>query len=87
MLKPCTEKTEWYLRKNPDRVLIAIKGKKYLVPKNKSLGQFINVIHKHVKPKNVLVRNVIVSMDTNIEQLYNEHKETDGFLYLTIQKV
>jgi GABA(A) receptor-associated protein len=61
---------------------------KYLVPKDMTLGQFVYVIRRRIKLKPekaifVFVNNVLPPVSQLISQLYEEHKDEDGFLYLT----
>ncbi len=64
-----------------------IDKKKYLVPSDLTLGQFINVIRKRIKlsPEKaifVFINNVIPQSSSLISQIYAEHKNEDGFLYI-----
>lgn len=61
---------------------------KYLVPKDMTLGQFVYVIRRRIKLKSdkaifVFVNNVLPPVSQLISQLYTEHKDEDGFLYIT----
>ena len=65
-----------------------IDKNKYLLPLDLTVGQFAYVIRKRVKlsPETgifILVNNTFPSTSTLIGQLYDEHKDEDGFLYVT----
>ena len=68
--------------------IIDLDKHKYLVPKDMTLGQFVYVIRRRIKLKPekaifVFVNNVLPPVSQLISQLYEEHKDEDGFLYLT----
>ena len=60
---------------------------KYLVPKDLTIGQFIYVIRKRIKilPSEAIflyVNKTLPPTSTTILNIYNTHKDEDGFLYL-----
>ena len=68
--------------------IIDLDKHKYLVPKDMTLGQFVYVIRRRIKLKPekaifVFVNNILPPVAQLISQLYEEHKDEDGFLYLT----
>jgi GABA(A) receptor-associated protein len=68
-----------------------IDKKKYLVPDELTVGQFIYVIRKRIRlnPEAALflfVNNKIVSSSYLISQLYHNEKDPDGFLYIQYSK-
>lgn len=87
-------------KKYPDRLPIIVEQsknsnlppldkKKYLVPNDLTLGQFMYVIRKRItlEPEKaifIFIKNSIPATNTLISQLYKEHKDEDGFLYCTI---
>ena len=89
------------LTKFPDRVPIIIEKstqssntlpdidkKKYLVPNDLTLGQFVYVIRKRIqlKPEKAIylfVNNTLPIVSSTMRQVYNEHVDKDGFLYFT----
>jgi GABA(A) receptor-associated protein len=87
------------LAKYPDRVPIIcerntkakiedIDKKKYLVPCDLTSGQFVYVIRKRLnlraeKAIFLFVNGVIPSSSQNLVALYDQHKDLDGFLYIT----
>ena len=87
------------LHKHPDRVpIIVCKDKncdmpeidkqKYLVPKDMNLGQFIYVIRKRIKLQSnealfVLVGHSLMPSNKSLQDIYEDNKDKDGFLYIT----
>lgn len=62
---------------------------KYLVPGDLKCGQFLYVIRKriHLSPEKAVflfINNTIPPISHSVDQLYQEHKDEDGFLYITI---
>ena len=84
--------------KYPDRVpIIVCKDKncklpdidkqKFLVPKDMNLGQFIYIIRKRIKLESiealfVLVNHSLMTSTKLIEDIYQNNKDKDGFLYI-----
>ena len=66
-----------------------IDRKKYLVPNYLSIGQFIYVIRKriHLQPDKALFlytnQKYLLSGSTTMLEIYNKHKDDDGFMYIT----
>uniref|UniRef100_A0A6A7GDF7 Autophagy-related protein 8 n=1 Tax=Hirondellea gigas TaxID=1518452 RepID=A0A6A7GDF7_9CRUS len=66
-----------------------IDKKKYLVPSDLTVGQFVYVIRKRMKlnPEKAIFifvnKNVLPSTGSLMSKLYEEHKDEDGFLYVT----
>jgi len=62
---------------------------KYLVPKDKTVGEFVNVLRKitKVKPHQALFllvgKGILPPTSQTIFQVYQENHDDDGFLYLT----
>ena len=89
------------LAKYPNRVPIIVEKdirakniptidkKKYLVPNDLTLGQFMYVIRKRIKisaEKGLYIfvnETVIPASSKLISAIYSEHKSEDGFLYIT----
>ena len=87
------------LQKHPDRVPIIvcksaectlgdIDKQKYLTPRDLTLGQFIYVIRKRIKLKPeealfIMINNNIVPGKSTLSEIYEAHKDEDGFLYVT----
>lgn len=65
-----------------------IDKKKYLVPVDLTVGQFIYVIRKRIKlsPEKaffIFVNNVLPPTAFLMSQIYDEHKDKDGYLYIS----
>ena len=85
--------------KHPDKIPIIvckdincklsdIDKQKYLVPKDMNLGQFIYVIRKRIRlqPNEalfVLVNYSLMPSNKPLQDIYEKHKDEDGFLYIT----
>jgi GABA(A) receptor-associated protein len=74
--------------KNEKSKIQDIDKKKYLVPHDLTIGQFIYVIRKKIKlePEKTIflfVNNTLPSPNVLMSQIYKDHKDDDGFLYLT----
>ena len=63
--------------------------KKYLVPNDITVGQFVYIIRKRIEltPEKAififLENNTIPPTSSLLSKLYETHKDDDGFLYLT----
>jgi len=65
-----------------------IDKKKYLVPADLTMGQFVYVIRKRIKlpPEQaifVFVNNTLPPASALMSDIYKAHKDEDGFLYVT----
>jgi GABA(A) receptor-associated protein len=85
--------------KYPDRIPVIVEKaaggdlpdidkKKYLVPTDLTVGQFVHVIRKRIKlaPEKaifIFVNNVLPPTAGLMSQIYEEQKDEDGFLYIT----
>ncbi|KAJ0236713.1 Autophagy-related protein 8f [Hirschfeldia incana] len=85
--------------KYPDRIPVIVeKGeksdiptidkKKYLVPADLTVGQFVYVIRKRIKLSAekaifIFVDNVLPPTGALMSAVYEEKKDDDGFLYIT----
>lgn len=66
---------------------IDIDKNKYLVPVELTLGEFIYILRKRLnitsdKALFIFINNTMPNSSINIYNIYNKHKEPDGFLYL-----
>ncbi|KAG2408359.1 Autophagy-related protein [Vigna angularis] len=66
----------------------SIDKKKYLVPADLTVGQFVYVIRKRIKLSAekaifIFVDNVLPPTGAIMSAIYEEKKEEDGFLYVT----
>merc|ERR1711991_1086764 len=85
--------------KYPDRIPVIVEKanggdipdidkKKYLVPADLTVGQFVYVIRKRIKlsPEKaifIFVDEVLPPTAALMSSIYEEHKDEDGFLYIT----
>jgi len=85
--------------KYPDRIPVIVEKaeksdipdidkKKYLVPSDLTVGQFVYVIRKRIKlsPEKaifIFVRNVLPPTSALMSSIYEDHRDEDGFLYIT----
>jgi len=65
-----------------------IDKKKYLVPADLTMGQFVYVIRKRIKLAPdaaifIFVNNTLPPAAALMAQVYKEHADEDGFLYVT----
>jgi GABA(A) receptor-associated protein len=65
-----------------------IDKKKYLVPRDLTMGQFLYVVRKRMnipaeKAIFLFVGNTIAPSTSMINNIYNSHVDKDGFLYIT----
>lgn len=90
---------EKILSKYPDRIPVIcekadrsdipeIDKKKYLVPADLSVGQFIYVIRKRIKLPSekaifIFVGNYVPPQSAAMSAIYEEKRDEDGFLYIT----
>ncbi|POS81154.1 microtubule associated protein 1A/1B [Diaporthe helianthi] len=68
--------------------IATIDKKKYLVPADLTVGQFVYVIRKRIKlsPDKaifIFVDEVLPPTAALMSSIYEEHKDEDGFLYIT----
>lgn len=75
--------------KDPKSSLPQINRYKYLIPGDLTLAQFIQVIRKKIKltpEKGIFIfteSESLVRISDYITMIYKQHKNDDGFLYLT----
>ena len=70
-----------------EKSLPQISRKKYLVPQDLSVGEFMFVIRKRIKlaPEKsiyLFIDGSLQNTSANLCQVYEEHKDKDGFLYI-----
>ncbi|KAG0337033.1 ubiquitin-like protein atg8 [Podila humilis] len=86
-------------QKYPDRIPVicekveksdiqTIDKKKYLVPMDLTVGQFVYVIRKRIhltseKAIFIFVNEALPPTAALMSSVYDEHKDQDGFLYIT----
>ena len=64
-----------------------IDKKKYLVPRDMNMNQFIYVVRRRIslEPSQslfLLVNNSLCSSNISISEIYEKHADKDGFLYI-----
>lgn len=64
-----------------------IDKRKYLVPLNLTVGQFVYVIRKRIKLPSekaifIFVNDILPPTAEFFSKVYEEHKDEDGFLYV-----
>ncbi|XP_033511877.1 autophagy-related protein 8C-like isoform X2 [Nicotiana tomentosiformis] len=85
--------------KYPDRIPVIVEKaersdipdidkKKYLVPADLTVGQFVYVVRKRIKLSAekaifIFVKNILPPTAAMMSAIYEEHKDEDGFLYMT----
>ncbi|KAG8385746.1 hypothetical protein BUALT_Bualt03G0077400 [Buddleja alternifolia] len=85
--------------KYPDRIPVIVEKaersavpdidkKKYLVPADLTVGQFVYVVRKRIKLSAekaifVFVKNMLPPTASMMSAIYEEYKDEDGFLYMT----
>jgi len=65
-----------------------IDKKKYLVPADLTVGQFVYVIRKRIQMSSekaifIFINNVLPPTAALMSSIYEEQKDEDGFLYIT----
>ena len=85
------------LAKHPDRIpvicecigdnLPVLDKKKYLVPFELTIGQFIYVLLRRMtlapeKALYIFINNTLPCSGNSMASIYDEHKHADGFLYI-----
>jgi GABA(A) receptor-associated protein len=75
-------------RADRSQTVVDIDKKKYLVPSDLTVGQFMFVIRKRLKlpPEQAIflfVNGTIPPTAALMNQIYDEHRDVDGFLYIT----
>ena len=76
------------VEKNNDCDLEEINKKKYLVPRDMNLSQFVFVIRNRIKMEPskalfIMINNSMVVGSRLISDVYDDMKDEDGFLYVT----
>jgi GABA(A) receptor-associated protein len=76
------------VEKSKDSDIDTLDKKKFLVPEDLTVGQFLFVIRKRIKltPEKAIfmfVNNTLPSTSCLMSYIYNQHKDIDGFLYIT----
>ena len=88
----------YIMKKYPDRVPVIIEKddsseikvidkKKYLVPVDLTIGQFIYIIRKKIQlpPEKAIflfINNILHPISSLMSQVYEDNHDADGFLYI-----
>ena len=88
ILEKYNNKIPIIVEKDPKSKLDNIDKNKYLAPEDLTMAQFLYVIRKRIKLTHeealyCFVNNSLPTTSTSLSQIYNEHKDEDGFLYVT----
>lgn len=75
-------------RKTPQSKLAILDKYKYLVPMDLTATQFLYIIRRRLRLGSeqalfLFINNNIASATNTISELYDEHKDKDGFLYVS----
>jgi len=75
-------------RKETDKYLPQLSNNKCLIPRKFTIGEFIWLLRKKLslEPQKgifVFVNGILPPNNSLMETIYNEHKDTDSFLYIT----
>jgi GABA(A) receptor-associated protein len=97
-LKKRTEEAIHIRKKYPDRIPVIVEKldnstiynidkKKFLVPCDLTVSQFIYVIRNRLKLASedsifIFINNTLPNSSTLVSEIYKEHKDEDGFLYV-----
>ncbi|KAM0984662.1 hypothetical protein EV2_012440 [Malus domestica] len=92
------EESKLIISKYPDRVPVILERysrtdlpemekKKFLVPRDMSVGQFMHILSSrlHLTPGKALfvfVKNTLPQTASRMDSIYETYKEDDGFLYM-----
>ena len=87
------------IRRHPDRVPVQIHDesdfdvdrKKYLIPKDMSLRDFITYIRKRIKLRPcealfIIMGDILPPISSTFGDLYREHADDDKLLYIILKK-
>lgn len=92
------EESSTIKKKYPDRIPIIVERannkiedidkKKYLVPKDLTMGQFMHVVRQRIKLQSniaiyLFINNIIPTTSELVNNLYDNYKDDDGFLYIS----
>lgn len=88
ILELCPDKIPVIIEKHIHSTIADIDKHKYLMHKNVPFGQIVHIVRKKLSlDPNVaifiFVNNVLPSTGVIVSQLYEDNKDSDGFLYMT----
>ena len=75
------------MEKQPRSNIQDIDKRKFLVPADLTVAQFMYIIRKRIqlppeKAMFLFVNKVLPTTSSTMGSIYDEHKDTDGFLYI-----
>lgn len=87
VLQKYTDRIPVIVEKAKGSVITDIDNRKFLVPKDLTVGQFIWVIRKRIRlaPEQaifIFVDNTLPPQTETLSQVYEKHVDPDGFLYV-----
>lgn len=87
IMKKYPDRVPVYVYKHKQSKMNDINKHKFLVPLDITVGQFMYIIRKHLSLKKeeaifVFINGFLPPNSSLISQLYNEHHDDDGFLYI-----
>lgn len=72
---------------------LTLNKQKFLVPESTTMGSFLHELRQHtnVGPEEAVFlfcgeNSALVPTSSTLDQVYNQYKSTDGFLYISIAK-
>ena len=70
---------------------IILDKQKFIIPRNVTIREFYCILNKYItKTKNdciiLFIKNILPKGTDTIGDMYNQYKENDGFLYITVRK-
>ena len=88
ILKKFSQRIPVICEKSKKSKLLDIDKKKYLIPSDFTVGQFIYVIRKRLllspdKAIFIFINGTIPSTSSTMIHVYDMNKDSDGFLYIT----
>jgi GABA(A) receptor-associated protein len=83
-----TDRIPVIVEKAPRSDIPDIDKHKYLVPADLSVGQFVYVIRRRIQLPSekaifIFVKNTLPPIAAMMATVYEDHKDEDGFLYIT----
>ncbi len=87
ILKKYSDKIPVILEKFKSKNLFDIKKKKYLLPNDLLISQFLFIIRKKINLSSeqsiyIFNNNILLSSNNRIGDIYDKYKDDDNFLYL-----
>ena len=92
------EESERIMDKYPNRLPVIVESKdftldkhKYLVPKNLTIGEFMQVLRKRISIKSeeaifLIINNKSPTINSTMEDIYENDKSECGFLFVSVTR-